>query len=100
MIYNSIALIQCVLVDSPDGVIADTATEVSPQSMTLTSLFDTFVPPLEFGDGVGTEGANVMNDERCMNDALFGFMNAVDGFPDIGDTDWDSGVGHNSISDA
>lgn len=72
--------------DSPDGLIANTVTEVSPQSMTLTSLFDTFVPPLEFVDGAGTEGANIMNNDNCMNDALFGFMNAVDGFPVMGDT--------------
>lgn len=76
----------CVFTDSPDGLIANTVTEVSPQSMTLTSLFDTFVPPLEFVDGAGTEGANIMNNDNCMNDALFGFMNAVDGFPVMGDT--------------
>ncbi|KAK6070276.1 hypothetical protein SCUP515_08496 [Seiridium cupressi] len=54
--------------------------EVSSQSMTLTSLFDTFVPDQEFGELVGSTGVSSIDSEQWMNDSLFGFMNAVDEF--------------------
>ncbi|KAH8670788.1 fungal-specific transcription factor domain-containing protein [Xylariales sp. PMI_506] len=75
--------------------------ELSPQSMTLTSLFDTFMPggggsvatAHDFEDLVGTRhrdsptvataaSAGAANsDELWTNDSLFGFMNAMNGFP-------------------
>ncbi|KAF7533701.1 hypothetical protein G7054_g6900 [Neopestalotiopsis clavispora] len=87
---------------SPDPsslVTAACLPEVSPQSATLSSLFDTFAP-VEFGDEVAQQVANGMDGESYMSDALFGFMNTVEGFQDLGDPDWTSVNDRNNTMDA
>lgn len=88
-------LMRCAVTQSPDPAYVDFSyvPEVSPQSMTLTSLFDTFVPAQEFGDLVGNNGVNGIESEPWMNDSLFGFMNAVDGFQNIEGTNWNGANG-------
>ncbi|KAM0808460.1 putative Transcription factor domain-containing protein [Seiridium cardinale] len=78
------------VIQSPDPSHVDFSyiPELSPQSMTLTSLFDTFVPNQEFGELVGSNGVSSIDNEQWMNDSLFGFMNAVDGFQAAEGTGW------------
>lgn len=65
--------------------------EVSPQSMTLTSLFDTFLPNQEFTEMIESNGVNGIDSQAWMNDCLFGFMNGADGFQGVEDSGW-SGI--------
>jgi hypothetical protein len=55
---------------------------------------------VEFGDEVAQQVANGMDGESYMSDALFGFMNTVEGFQDLGDPDWTSVNDRNNTMDA
>jgi hypothetical protein len=70
--------------------------EVSPQSMALTSLFETFVPTHDFGEMVGANESIAANSEPWMNDALFGFMNEIE-FQDTEGTGWNGHNGGNTV---
>lgn len=62
--------------------------------MTMTSLFDTFVPTQEFGELVGSNGVGSIESGPWMNDSLFGFMNTVEEFQVGEDDGWN---GTNSV---
>jgi hypothetical protein len=55
--------------------------ELSSQSTTLASLFDTFVSNQGFGEMLNSNDPSMVENESWMSDSLFGFMNNVDGIP-------------------
>jgi hypothetical protein len=51
------------------------ASEATPQSLALTSLFDTFVPTPNFGEILNANNSINLGGEPWTHDSLFGFMN-------------------------